>query len=165
MEKTYRKRVEIIIQKQGNVLVTINKEPTHTWYGFPGGGIESDQTLEQAAEAEALEEVKVKIDQIKVVHSLQVDGYKARASRPEIAHRESQFKGTITTYVTANCVKERVVTQASDGDEVEYVWMTPSQAIQAMNDNNKDWTGPNGRLEALKIIYHKHSLESIFTQW
>jgi 8-oxo-dGTP pyrophosphatase MutT (NUDIX family) len=62
MPKLWRNRVEVYILKDNQILVGIHPE---IGYQVPGGGVEPNQTLFKAAEIECLEEVGVKIKNIK----------------------------------------------------------------------------------------------------
>ena len=56
IEKSYRKRSEVIIIKGNKILVGIRKNGE---YMLPGGGIGKNETPEDAAKREATEEIKV----------------------------------------------------------------------------------------------------------
>jgi len=59
-------RVSIIVIRDGNLLLIKRVKPNKTYYTFPGGTVENDETPEQAVVREGLEELScpVKIDKL-----------------------------------------------------------------------------------------------------
>lgn len=125
--KPIRERVEVVIKKpSGKILVTINlgdKDPI--WYGFPGGGIEPGQSLQEAAIAESGEEVHCLVEMTEVFYESVTSSYVASENKK---HREQQFAGARTRYVLANLLTENVKWHTSDGDETNYTWMSIKDA-------------------------------------
>lgn len=165
--KPMRPRVEVIIINPSNqkVLITINAgDRNPVWYGFPGGGVEENQTRDQAVVAEAREEVQCVVRPGRVVAMHVEQGYKSSAAK---RYREKMYSGSITEYVLADLVKEHCPADTSDGDETKYQWFTLHEAISLLNRAlyPPEVIGPNGeriqppgqetarpRLEALKKL-------------
>lgn len=127
ISKPIRERVEVLVRKPtGELLITVNVGDTDPiWYGFPGGGIEPGQSLQEAAIAETGEEVRCTIEPTEVIYEFTTRGYVASAGKK---HREEQYAGARTRFVLANLVEEDVVWHTSDDDETEYQWMSVADA-------------------------------------
>jgi len=63
----HRPRACVAIIRDGMILMVLHVHKGHSWWTLPGGGVEGDETLEQAAVREALEEANV---HVKVVRRL-----------------------------------------------------------------------------------------------
>lgn len=129
----YRRRVEVVIWKDGKVLLTKNKnDEGEEWYGFPGGGTEGE-TDESAARNECLEEVGIAVDGLKKTSVLhRTEGISDKKGRGE------KYRGSLTRVFSAsfkNIDKSRL---GADGDSVKYVWKSPDEAASLLKDNKVD---------------------------
>ena len=129
----YRRRVEVVIWRDGKVLVTKNKNKEgEEWYGFPGGGTEGE-TDESAAKNECLEEVGVAIDGLKKTSVLhRTEGISDKKGRGE------KYRGSLTRVFSASFKEIDKSRLGADGDSVKYVWKTPDEAAALLKDNKVD---------------------------
>ena len=129
----YRRRVEVVIWRDGKVLVTKNKNKEgEEWYGFPGGGTEGE-TDESAAKNECLEEVGVAIDGLKKTSVLhRTEGISDKKGRGE------KYRGSLTRVFSASFKEIDKSRLGADGDSVKYVWKTPDEAATLLKDNKVD---------------------------
>jgi 8-oxo-dGTP pyrophosphatase MutT (NUDIX family) len=138
----YRRRVEVVIWKDGKVLITKNKNKEgEEWYGFPGGGTEGD-TDENAARNECLEEVGIAVDGLKKTSVLhRTEGISDKKGRGE------KYRGSLTRVFSASFLGLDKSRLGADGDSVKYVWKTPDEAATLLKDNKVD---SSYRLRALR---------------
>jgi len=127
-ELPLRSRTEVIIIKDGHILVTKNKnkENGDTWAGLPGGGLDGD-SAEQACINECLEEVGITINNIKYtgVEHTQIGGMSKKEDR------HLKFRGSLTKWYTADFVEVDRSKLGADGDSRQYSWQTHQEALQA----------------------------------
>ena len=122
-ELGFRERAEILIRHpSGKILVTNHSKYGNTWIGLPGGGIDSGETPEQAAQREALEEVGVKV--INAKHS----GIKESIT-PNNPKYPNQLKA-ITHVIFADYDGEDASLHGSEGDAVPFSWVSPEEALK-----------------------------------
>lgn len=145
----YRRRVEVVIQKGDTVLVTKNKdkETGDAWFGFPGGGIE-EQTAEKAAMDECLEEVGIKVKNVKslgITHTQE-----GMMSKKE--GRNEKYRGSITTWYSADYVEVDRSKLGDDGDSRQYSWEGLSEAQEAVSKSKVMATPRVKALRALKAV-------------
>lgn len=114
-----RHRVEVLIYHKGlqKILLAQWKTPDSLTYVFPGGGIEEGETLEQAAIKEALEEVGVKIAQVKEIHRGPIKPLHQSELATQVMHRGEQ-----TIYVGAHYVDRDYSKHNCEGDAMEFTW-------------------------------------------
>jgi 8-oxo-dGTP pyrophosphatase MutT (NUDIX family) len=138
-----RQRVEVAVQnKQKEVLITHISSypgigPKH-YYGFPGGGIERGQNAETAVKNETLEEVGIKIKNIKKLKSIKPFtlewGDRGFNRKAKYAAREITYSGTNTTYYTADYDNDDSSILCRDNDNINYKFYSISKAIRIMRD-------------------------------
>lgn len=123
----YRDRVEILIFKDGKVLVTKNKskETGDEWFGFPGGGVD-DQTETEACKNECLEEVGIKVTNLKNTGVTR----KEEGGMSKKDNRHLKFRGSITKWYTADYVEMDKSKLGDDGDSRRYTWQGLSEALR-----------------------------------
>jgi len=61
-------RARVVIVERGRVALIRRVRDGHTYYLFPGGGVEAGETPEAAARREALEELGVEVELGPIVH-------------------------------------------------------------------------------------------------
>ena len=143
LEKTaqslpYRLRSEVLIHKDGKVLITVNGEGDNVWHGLPGGGVEEGQSPADAARQEALEEVGIAVKNIRDSGESSVkEGYLARKGLEE---RQLMYRGSKTHLFEADFDKEDKTILGTEGDRAKYKWMTPTEA-HALIKPHSDRTG------------------------
>lgn len=129
----YRRRVEVVIWKDGKVLLTKNtSKEGDQWYGFPGGGTEGE-TDESAARNECLEEVGVAVANLKktgVLH--RQEGISDKKGRAE------KYRGSLTRVFSATYSGKDTSRLGADDDSVQYVWKAPDEAKALLADNKVD---------------------------
>ena len=135
----YRLRSEVLIHKDGKVLLTVNPSESGVWHGLPGGGVEEGQTPEEAAIAESLEEVGIKVKNLRDSGETQVkEGYLARKGQE---HRQTAYRGSKTHLFEADFDAHDASNLAEDA--VKYAWMTPAEAHRVLSKRFKE-TGYSG---------------------
>lgn len=130
----YRRRVEVAIFKEGEVLLTKNKNKDNgeVWYGFPGGGTEGEKDAD-AARKECLEEVGVSVTDLKATSVLHTqEGINDKRGRAE------KYRGSRTRIFIAKYDGVDKSQHGEDGDAVRYVWKTPEEAKKLLKANKVD---------------------------
>ena len=115
----YRQRVEVLIRKKNDFLVTINPSSKGTWYGLPGGGIDDGETLKGAAIRETLEEVGIAIKDL--VYSGQTSIHD---------NKFEHYKGSITYLFEAQFDRVDTSLFGIEGDEADVLWVSPEKASE-----------------------------------
>ncbi len=122
--KDYRPRVELLIHHRGKVAVTVNRDGNQIWHGLPGGGLDEGETPEAGAAREALEEIGLKVRNIRYSGEMSVkEGYKSNH-----ADRVARYKGSYTLLFEADYDGEDNSILNKDGDQTKFKWMTPREA-------------------------------------
>ncbi|WP_066163279.1 MULTISPECIES: NUDIX domain-containing protein [Metasolibacillus] len=67
-------RSAVVIEENNNVLLIKRIKNGQTYFVFPGGQVEQDETIEQAAIREALEEVGVVVELLELLCKVQFNG-------------------------------------------------------------------------------------------
>jgi 8-oxo-dGTP pyrophosphatase MutT (NUDIX family) len=74
MDPIYRRAARLLVVDPGNsVLLFQYEDGPRTWWATPGGGLEHDETFEQAAAREAAEELSLNLTTFRSLWSLTVD--------------------------------------------------------------------------------------------
>ena len=147
--KPYRDRVELVIWKEGNILVTVNESKEGIWYGLPGGGRDHGEPFKHAAVREALEEVGIEVAAITPTHfSSRKEGY-----RSEVPGRESEYAGSYTRLYDGIYSVMNSSLLNKDGDQVKYEWMKPMKALQLFSEHYLK-CGGSGR-HAIDYLCHR----------
>jgi len=63
-----RKAVCVVLKNNDNKYLAVTRKDNHKDYGFPGGKVEDNETLEGAAVREVFEETGLKIYNLKYIH-------------------------------------------------------------------------------------------------
>ena len=166
----YRKRVEVIIKKGDKILFSVISpyppKVTKTYYGFPGGGINTGDSAVKTCKKECLEELGVKIKNIK---KLPITPFKFEWAKRKIVdtgtdyskklqERTTQYRGTITDYYTADFDKTDLSMYGADGQTTDYVFVSVPEAVSLMGNQVRTHTDPKNipifeyRLKALKKL-------------
>jgi 8-oxo-dGTP pyrophosphatase MutT (NUDIX family) len=142
----YRDRVEIIIVKNGEYLVTQHSNPDtkERWSGFPGGGVDGDPVL-KACKKECLEEVGVRIKNIRAIN---IPSHK-REGMNKKDNRHLKFRGSITNWYVADYDGIDKSKLGADNDSRRYTWQSLPEALQSVS-KGKFMTTP--RVNALKAL-------------
>lgn len=132
--KPLRYRAEIMIWRDGKVLITNGKHGTYVWHGLPGGGIDEGETPEQAAAREALEEVGVAVKNVQQTGEVYIGPnppglYGARAR---------MYGGVHTTLLKADFDKFDQRLLGVEGDAATFTWMTPKDAVAAISKDHDE---------------------------
>jgi 8-oxo-dGTP pyrophosphatase MutT (NUDIX family) len=168
--KDYRQRVEVAVFKDNEILITIitpyPPKVTEPYFGMPGGGIKIGDTPIETCKKECLEEVAVKIKNIKkipispfkfnwedkkIINTHTLTGQK-------LLNRQQQYKGTITTYYTADFDGYDYSKFGADHDSLKYKFVTLPAAIELITDRIKHHEDPKNipifkyRLKVLKFL-------------
>ncbi len=89
MSKPFRKNASIIARENGKFLLVKKPRTRHAWQ-FPQGGVEADETFEEAAQREFEEELGT--DKIKILKEASVFFYEW-SNEAEIDPRLKKFRG------------------------------------------------------------------------
>lgn len=142
----YRKKVEVIVIKEGKVCVCL-PSPGREFYGFPGGGIDPGETLEQAAKRECLEEVGFAVTDVQSLNAGEVflSGTKAK---------KLGFDGSQVFYYMAAYGSDNRSIYNIEGDGRDVEWMDIDKAIQIYSAAKTPFD--DSRASILKLIKLKH---------
>ena len=104
-EKPLRRRVEIYVFKGDYICMLKGKNNN---YKIPGGGIDGNETFEQACRRESLEEIGIDIKNIKKVSdkTLKVNWTKIKYPSQKVKKRLSKYSGSETFFYRADFDKE-----------------------------------------------------------
>ena len=131
-----RVNVEVIITKEKKVCLCkfIDlSDKTNFWYGFPGGGVEEGDSLEETAVKECLEEVGLLV---KNVQDLKVT--KLHPALFNKVERNAKYSGLLKHIFTAEYDNVDKSILGADGDAVKYEWVSVQEAMEKVKDNG-DW--------------------------
>jgi 8-oxo-dGTP pyrophosphatase MutT (NUDIX family) len=126
-----RKKVEVLIFNGNKILIAEVKKGS---YLLPGGGIEGNDSLEETAKKECLEEIGVRIKNVrksKYTHYYEIDQNDSRFIK---AGRMS-YKGLHTTLMLAEFDGEDKSLFNIEGDGMPYKWVTIDSAIKILGQN------------------------------
>lgn len=120
-------RAEVIIFKDGNLMVGKIVTNGHTWYNLPGGKVESNESIADAAYRETLEEVGVKIKNIKEIGTQFITWKDKERGYPDA---KTKHKGVMNHFFTADMdgIDDRVHNRMSDKHEL--MFMDPKEYIR-----------------------------------
>ena len=121
--RTYRKCVRVAVFNGDKVLLTIKP----VGYGFPGGGVESGETLKEAAIKECLEEVGISIHN--VVELGLVTTCDFEYSQPD---RAKLYKGSEDNWCYAEYKKLDESEHNTEGDAAPVIWESIDVAISLL---------------------------------
>lgn len=143
-----RVKVDIIITKGKEICLCKfhdSQDHSRTWYGFPGGGVDGDDTLEETARKECLEEVGILVRDIRKLNSTMLLPFVT--NKPE---RKGKYSYVIKHMFTAKFDRLDKSLYGKDGDAVEYEWVSLEEANNQMVVN-----GPWGEqgISALKVLF------------
>lgn len=120
-----RPTVRVIVRRDRKVCIILNKRDGVVFdYNVPGGGIEPGETPESTAMQECLEEVGIKIQNVREV------GVRLKKHHPMWKpERNLIWSGTDTIYLLADFDHENLSQHGADNDAVDYQWMTTEEAV------------------------------------
>lgn len=158
-KRTYRQCVRIIIINNNNEVVLgkrFNDDGSLMFYEFPGGGIEKGDTLEETVIKECLEEVGLRVRNVKKLN-LQYK-YDIDFSNPDKA---KLYRGGEDTWVVCEYIKSDKKLYNTENDALPYTWETVDNAINLIK-NGPESRFNLARLEALaKINILKSKIEIV----
>jgi 8-oxo-dGTP pyrophosphatase MutT (NUDIX family) len=147
IDSLYRQRVEVLIfNKENQLLLTIIppygelKDPYH---GFPGGGIEPDEDIVESIRRETLEEVGLDISNIKKIN---IKPFIMEWSDQIRKLKNTNHKGSTTSYYKANSVKENKSLYGKDNDNVDYQFVDIETAKKLITNDIHKHINPEGKL-------------------
>jgi 8-oxo-dGTP pyrophosphatase MutT (NUDIX family) len=143
----YRDRVEVAITKGDKILVMKckNKDTGDEWYAFPGGGVDG-QGLEEAARNECLEEVGVKVKNLKATKFT----FKEEGGLSKKDDRHLKYRGSETKWFTAEYDSMDRSKLGDDGDSRKYRWLGHQEALQAVKSGKGIATHRRAVIASLK---------------
>lgn len=131
-DRIYRPCIRVIvIHPETNKILLCHevKDNKIIYFTVPGGGIEYNQSITQAAINECLEEAGILVDNINIISDLT---YKYDLEW-FLNDPKSIYRGSDNTWVTAKYVREDNSRFNIEGDKLEKEWLTPEEAIQKVN--------------------------------
>ena len=87
-------RARIVLIEHGKVALIRRVRDGHTYYLFPGGGVEDGETPEEAARREAVEELGVEVELGPLVHQESFGGTGSWPDHALLTDRERERSGT-----------------------------------------------------------------------
>lgn len=122
-----RQVARVVIERGGRILITHVRRSGQTeiaCYNFPGGGVEPGDTPEFTAAQESLQEVGVKIKNVRPL------GVNLEAEHEMGPKRNHLFRGTDNHYYVAEFDGYNKELFNSEGDGMSFSWETPESAIR-----------------------------------
>lgn len=143
----YRDRVEVVICKDDKILVMKckNKETGDEWYAFPGGGVDG-QSESKAAENECLEEVGVKVKNLRATDIT----FKEEGGMSKKDDRHLKYRGSKTRWYVADYAEMDRSKLGEDGDSRKYRWLGHQEALQAVKSGRGISTPRQKAITSLK---------------
>ena len=143
-----RKCVRVIVRKGNKIFLgkRLRKNGEFICYDFIGGGVEENETMEEAVTKECLEEIGIRVHNI---HALRVvDAQYFVLPNPE---RAKIYAGGEDHYFLADylCKDDRL--HGKEGDAMPYLEVTPAEAIELIKNGPASDYNP-ARLEALTKV-------------
>lgn len=130
-----RNRVEVIIYNTHlyKVLVAYWKKQNETIAVFPGGGVEENETVEEAAIKECLEEVGIRVKDVIALTKGPV-----KPIPDSDLQAQTLYRGDQTIYVAARYVDRDYGKYNCEGDAMEFEWVEPVIAAGMVRDGSQD---------------------------
>lgn len=143
-----RPSVRAVIVKGNRICLCkkLDKEGKNSYYVFPGGGIEEGQSQSKAVEVECLEEVGIVVTN--VLYLGLTDEQRDNVVQGE---RAKQFGGIKNYYFMATYSREDKSLYNSQGDALEYEWLTIPEAIKKITKGPES-VFSKSRIAALKLV-------------
>jgi 8-oxo-dGTP pyrophosphatase MutT (NUDIX family) len=155
--RKYRTCVRVVITRGDKVLLG-DKYMKGKFVGheFPGGGVEDGDSLETTVVKECLEEVGIKVGDIKALGvTLQYD---VEYSKPE---RAKLYRGGNDHFFVCRYLSKNEKVLGADNDELPHQWVTIKEAICLINESDKPPNEYNKtRIKVLKIVADMFDLKT-----
>lgn len=147
-KRGYRKCVRIVIVGHNNNILLGKKiiNGTFIGYEFPGGGVEEEESIEEAIVKECLEEVGIKV---KNIQSLGLSfKYDVEYPKPE---RAKLYRGGEDFWYVCEFDHSDKSLYNRDGDVLPFDWFSIDTAIRKIKDSPSSKYNPI-RIEALEKV-------------
>ncbi len=148
-KRGYRRAVRVIVTRDGKIALGVRYEKdgvTPAYYLFPGGGVEDNETLTQAAVKEVKEEVGMLVkDAREIGHRVRYDKEFPQPDRAKL------YRGSEDIWLTAIYVRSDKTLHGKAGDAFKYDWVTPDEAVQIFSRNLDD-VGNVNKIKAVEIF-------------
>ena len=134
----YRQNTDIYIYDgKGNVIA----RDMGSFIDFPGGGVDSGETPQQAAVREAMEEVGAIVEKVVLHDTLSYLWPPEFADTPKRKQRYKKFKGSSKSFLSAR-VKKLVKPTSKEGDawSTDKLWMPIDKVIKLIKKTITDET-------------------------
>jgi 8-oxo-dGTP pyrophosphatase MutT (NUDIX family) len=136
-----RLTVRVVIKREGEICLCHKvRDGKIVDYNVPGGGVEDGDTMEQTAIKEALEEVGIRIHNVKAM-GLRLPKHHVMG----MAERNKIWSGTDTHYFEADFLSFDRTLHGSAGDALPFEWCTPEEAILKIK------SGPQSEFNIMKV--------------
>lgn len=128
-------RAEVIVFKDGNLMVGKRTKNEQTWYTLPGGKAEKNESMADAAYRETLEEVGVRIKNIKEIGTQYITWKNNEKGYPDA---NKKHKGIMNHFFTAemNTIDDSKHNRMSDKHEL--MFMDPKEYIKHLKTKLKN---------------------------
>lgn len=143
----YRERVEVLIWRNGLVLMTVNDSPGGVWFGLPGGGIDQGESPMAAAIRETLEEVGIRLKDVEDTGEVGIK-QGIPGARPD---RSIMYMASRTYLYTGKFDGTDTSVLGIEGDSTDFKWVTPRVFAQTMREHYRKNAGGTGD-HALRYI-------------
>ena len=155
----YRRAVRVIVERENKILLGKRYigENKKLIYLFPGGGIEDDEGVHEAAVKEVKEEVGLAVDNVRLI------GHESRYDKVhEKPERAKLYRGSHDIWVCAKYDGKDTSELGSQGDSFPYMWLTLPEVVKVFKSLEQDFSIKD-KLVALDVyttFLKKASLES-----
>ena len=140
-----RKRIEVMIERGGQTLLT--KHENGQW-GLPGGGIEPTQSAHDAALCECMEEIGIRICDIRLNHSCSYSLSKEEKLAPREG-RDALGSSTIIARAYFGEWDDSILGRADD--KLEFEWV-PTNTVTAKLEASNKYLFNAKRLDTLRRL-------------
>ncbi len=140
-----RYRVEVIIKKDDKILLSVVPPyppvVTKRYYGLPGGGIETGDTATETVQKECMEELGIKVKNIKQIKlqpfiQLHKEAFQKKTGSEKIDSRGQEYLGYHTTYYVADYDKIDKSQYGDDNDQMKYQLFSYDEALKILKDQS-----------------------------
>lgn len=130
-----RNRVEVIIYNThlAKVLVAYWKKQDEEIAVFPGGGVEENESVEEATVKECLEEVGIRVKDVIVLTKGPI-----KPIPDSDLQAQTKYRGDQTIYVAARFSDRDYSKYNCEGDAMPFTWETPLAAAALVNGSSFD---------------------------
>jgi 8-oxo-dGTP pyrophosphatase MutT (NUDIX family) len=142
-----RNRIEAIVRKDNKILLCEDYFKNKRYFVFPGGGIDNNESKEDAAKRETLEEAGVLVKNIRLLNYSHSFTNKNASSKISKRIASKQFKSIKTYYCICDFDKYDNSLLGKAGDAMKIFFLLPSSVKLEISNDDSEYA--KGRLIAL----------------